>query len=80
MCGNKIDIEEERQVSHEEADKFAKEIGSFYIETSAKKNINVEKLFEEIANKLPKFSAISDIPEIDLKTDKKETDKQPCKC
>ena len=81
-------MEEERQVKFEvylyyitqDAEKFANEIGSFYIETSAKKNINVEKLFDEIANKLPKFSQISDIPDLDLKTDKNENDKPKCKC
>ena len=30
------------------------EIGSFYIEVSAKMNLNIEKLFDEIANRLPK--------------------------
>lgn len=50
------------------------------METSAKININVEKLFEEIANKLPKFSAISDLPDIDLHADKKDPDKPMCKC
>ena len=36
--------------------KYANQIGCFYIEVSAKINLNVEKLFEEIAYKLPKKS------------------------
>ena len=60
LCGNKVDLDE-RQVSFEvkaflnqEATKYANEIGSFYIEVSAKMNLNIEKLFDEIANRLPK--------------------------
>ena len=64
----------------QEAENFAIEIGSFYIETSAKKNINIEKLFDEIANKLPKFRQNIDIPHIELKPDKKDNDKPMCNC
>jgi GTPase SAR1 family protein len=39
----------------QEATKFANQVGSFYVEVSAKLNLHVEKLFEEIANKLPKI-------------------------
>lgn len=49
VVGTKIDIGEERKVSYEEALKFAQKINAIYIETSAKDNINVEKLFVQAA-------------------------------
>ncbi|KAJ1962392.1 GTP-binding protein [Dipsacomyces acuminosporus] len=45
LAGNKIDLQDERQVSKEEAEELAKEFGCPYIETSAKKNEGVEKMF-----------------------------------
>lgn len=54
LAGNKIDREDERQVSQEEAKKYSDENGLFFIETSAKTNVNVRELFMAIARKLPK--------------------------
>lgn len=54
LCGNKVDLDENRKVNAEEAQKYAEQIGSFYTEVSAKTNLNIDKLFEEVANKLPK--------------------------
>jgi len=54
LCGNKVDLDENRQVSAETAKKYAEQIGSFYIEVSAKINLNIDRLFEDIAHKLPK--------------------------
>ncbi|KAI8320798.1 ferrous iron transporter B, partial [Martensiomyces pterosporus] len=45
LAGNKIDLEDERQVSREEALALAKEFGCPYIETSAKKNQNINEIF-----------------------------------
>lgn len=53
LCGNKVDLDENRQVSSETAKKYAEQIGSFYIEVSAKINLNIDRLFEDIALKLP---------------------------
>jgi GTPase SAR1 family protein len=59
LCANKIDIEE-RQVSAEvgfnlkkEGKKLSEEYGTLYIEVSAKQNINIEELFQNIALKMP---------------------------
>ncbi|TFG01475.1 MAG: GTP-binding protein [Promethearchaeota archaeon] len=48
LIGNKIDLEDQREVSYEEGRKMAEEISSFFIETSALKNINVEDTFKII--------------------------------
>ena len=50
LIGNKIDLEEERQVSKETGEKYAKDnkINKF-IETSAKNGINAQSTFVEIA-------------------------------
>mmetsp|Transcript_17155 Transcript_17155/g.17832 ORF Transcript_17155/g.17832 Transcript_17155/m.17832 type:complete len:203 (+) Transcript_17155:33-641(+) len=54
LCGNKVDLDENRKVNPEEVKRYADQIGSFYIEVSAKINLNIDKMFEDIANKLPK--------------------------
>ncbi|MFX0028778.1 MAG: Rab family GTPase [Candidatus Hermodarchaeota archaeon] len=49
ILGNKIDRNNERTVSYEEAEKKANEFGVDCIETSAKTNENVDKAFESLA-------------------------------
>jgi len=48
LVGNKIDKEDEREVTKEEGLAKAKEIKSFFIETSALQNINVQDTFKII--------------------------------
>ena len=48
LIGNKVDLENERQVSFEEGQSFAKEHGLMFFETSAKASTNVEKAFLNI--------------------------------
>jgi len=57
LAGNKLDREQERTVSADEARQYADENGLSFIETSAKTNINVRELFLAIARKLPKENA-----------------------
>ncbi|MHA2036108.1 MAG: Rab family GTPase [Promethearchaeota archaeon] len=49
LVGNKVDLNDERQVSIEEGMGLAKELGVYYMETSAKTNQNIEDVFEWIA-------------------------------
>jgi len=53
VCGNKVDLVEDRQVDEFEARSFATRIGGFYMEVSARDNINITELFEEIARRAP---------------------------
>ena len=52
IVGNKIDLEDKRQVSIEEAEAFAKNNNIQFLEVSAKNNINIEKLFLGIVKTL----------------------------
>jgi len=58
LVGNKTDLEEERQVSAEEAEKAAAELEVMWIETSAKNGGNIKALFRKIAQALPKPSDV----------------------
>lgn len=54
LVGNKADLVDERSIDEEEAKDYASELELLYFETSAKENINVEELFNSIADKIPK--------------------------
>jgi len=58
LAGNKADLAErkEREVDPEVAQAYAKDMGIFFLETSAKTGQNVKDVFEEIARRLPKES------------------------
>jgi len=50
LVGNKFDLEEDRVVTTEEAEKLVNELElDFFLETSAKTGFNAEKLFVEAA-------------------------------
>jgi Ras-related protein Rab-5C len=57
LCGNKSDLAERRQVSQEEAKKYAEEEGLMWGETSAKSGEGVNDIFLAIAKKLPLTAA-----------------------
>ena len=48
LVGNKVDLENNRKVSTEEAKKLAESWGIEYIETSVKANINCNEAFEKL--------------------------------
>ena len=49
LIGNKSDLDSKRQVSTDEGERFAKENGLIFLETSAKSAENVEEAFLETA-------------------------------
>ena len=49
LVGNKIDLEDEREVTMEEGKNLAEQYGFFYKETSAKTGKNINELFIELA-------------------------------
>jgi small GTP-binding protein len=52
LCGNKIDLSQDRRISIEEANQYAEEIGAVYIEASARDDTNVHEIFHEIAKRV----------------------------
>eukprot|EP01023_Acetabularia_acetabulum_P037403 TRINITY_DN35452_c0_g1_i1.p2 TRINITY_DN35452_c0_g1~~TRINITY_DN35452_c0_g1_i1.p2 ORF type:complete len:205 (+),score=42.53 TRINITY_DN35452_c0_g1_i1:213-827(+) len=50
--GNKIDLEESRQVSKKEGQIFSRSNGCLFVETSAKTNVAVAQAFEELIQKI----------------------------
>ena len=52
LVANKYDLYEARKISNEEGEKFAKNIGAIFVSTSAKNNICIKALFENVAMKI----------------------------
>ena len=52
VAANKSDLYEKRQVSNEEGEKFAYEIGAIFGITSAKTNTGIQALFDNIGRKI----------------------------
>ena len=52
IVGNKVDLLKERKVKSDEGKLKAKELGGFYVETSAKQDFNVKQLFQQVAAEL----------------------------
>ena len=55
LIGNKCDKDSDRKVQQDEAEQFAKERNLYYLETSAKNDENIQKLFYYITYKLIKY-------------------------
>mmetsp|Transcript_20826 Transcript_20826/g.23183 ORF Transcript_20826/g.23183 Transcript_20826/m.23183 type:complete len:186 (-) Transcript_20826:93-650(-) len=54
LVGNKCDLEEEREVTKQEAQDLAKKYGCPYFETSAKCRVNVEEAFYQCVREIKK--------------------------
>jgi small GTP-binding protein len=52
LCGNKVDLEEEREIKTEEAKKLADELNMVYLETSALTGENIDEAFHFLATKV----------------------------
>ena len=58
LVGNKSDLEKNRQVSNEMAYNYSQENELTYIETSAKNNVNIEKIFDETVRNIPEQTSL----------------------
>ena len=58
LVGNKTDQEKQREVPRENAEKFARDHGMQYFETSAKSGSNVDEVFQFLAEKI--YSLVND--------------------
>ena len=54
ICGNKCDLDAQREVSIEEGEAFAQRLGWPFFETSAKQNINVSEAMHELIRRTPR--------------------------
>ena len=52
LIGNKIDLENKREVSYEEGKNFAKENELLFFETSAKEGNNIQEIFVQSATNI----------------------------
>jgi small GTP-binding protein len=52
LIGNKSDLDEKRAVKTEEGAEFAQKMGSGFIETSAKNNVNIEGAFHRLVSEV----------------------------
>jgi Ras-related protein Rab-6A len=66
LVGNKTDLIDRRQVTIEEGDAKARELGVMFIETSAKAGFNVKALFRKVAAALPGMDALNANKQDDL--------------
>ncbi|KAG7830191.1 hypothetical protein KL920_001829 [Ogataea angusta] len=84
LVGNKLDLEEERKISKDEAQAFANELGLMYAEVSAKTGERVKDCFRDIALKLPLEEKLSQQGQrrrrtVDL-NQRPSTNEQQCAC
>ncbi|XP_034394740.1 ras-related protein Rab-3D-like isoform X2 [Cyclopterus lumpus] len=50
LVGNKVDLEEDRKVPTEDAQRLATELGFQFFEASAKDNVNVKQVFDKLVD------------------------------
>ena len=55
LVGNKLDLENEREVSYTEAKLLTEEWGIEYMEISVKNNLNCKEVFEKLAKEIVKI-------------------------
>ena len=77
LAGNKCDMESNRRVEKETAEKYADENGLFFFETSAKKLININEIFRKIAENMP-YDTLTEETENSFYIDKNTKSRRCC--
>lgn len=75
IAANKSDMYEERQVTDDEGENFAKKIGGIFSSTSAKDDVGINQLFDEIGQKIlnkKNFSFNTKEKKVNMKKDVKK--------
>jgi len=68
LVGNKIDQTDKRQVTTEEGERKAKDLGAHFAETSAKTSVNIKQLFKQIAQTLPADESVKrEVQQLDVR-------------
>ena len=87
VIGNKTDLENRRVITYNQGKEFADTYGLKFLETSAKKNLNVNEAFETLGREL--MAATGDKKIVKQKPNKKisvgqaqnlNTEKKNCNC
>ncbi len=60
VCGNKSDLSEDRLVDRRSGEGYARRLGALYVETSAKDGNDVERLFADVARRVPSRTQLDD--------------------
>ncbi|XP_028300592.1 RAB6B, member RAS oncogene family a isoform X2 [Gouania willdenowi] len=75
LVGNKTDLADKRQITIEDGEQRAKELGVMFIESSAKTGYNVKQLFRRVAAALPGMENMQETSKegmIDIKMDEQQ--------
>jgi small GTP-binding protein len=80
IVGNKMDREKEREITTDEVKFYAEEQEILFMDTSAKRDINIKELFKEIAAKIPQEEMHGDDTQCDsvFRLEKKSNARSCC--
>lgn len=78
ICGNKCDLEDKRVVSKAEGEELASKLNATFYETSALANINIEKAFTELVQKIRAQQQPAGGAQGATKKDAKKKEKKGC--
>uniref|UniRef100_A0A3Q1EZM1 RAS related n=2 Tax=Acanthochromis polyacanthus TaxID=80966 RepID=A0A3Q1EZM1_9TELE len=78
LVGNKADLEQQRVISREDAQAFARENRIYYMEASAKNRYNVDEAFLELVRIIRNFQEMECPPPPTHHTGKQKSGSCPC--
>lgn len=72
LVGNKMDLEQRREVPRQEAENLARSWGVIYIETSAKTRVNVDEAYTNLVTEIIKSKQGSNRQQVNKLPEKKK--------